>query len=185
MGPALKDLVLIGHPRTPRRSRSALVCPWTSTLGAQCRSTRQMNVPVATAATGEGLSGLPSSPFPAGEENAGLSGRAHVQQTRKRHRSLTRQRLVDQIEAVPGDDPGSGGWSGGFANQARWDPARPREWRCWAQSGPTWSAHCGAEVAANDTLGLCQRHRRSLLEPEYEDGGGSPAADPTPVDLSR
>ncbi|HTW08761.1 MAG TPA: hypothetical protein VME46_14695 [Acidimicrobiales bacterium] len=73
-------------------------------------------------------------------------------------------RLVDQIEAGPTDDPGPGGWSGGFANQAHWDPSRSRDWRCWAQSGPTWSAHCGAEVAADDTLGLCQRHRRSLLE---------------------
>jgi hypothetical protein len=77
-------------------------------------------------------------------------------------------RLVDQIEAALGDDPGPGGWSGGFANQAHWDPSRPREWRCWAQSGPTWSAHCGAEVAADDTLGLCQRHRRSLLEGESD-----------------
>jgi hypothetical protein len=72
--------------------------------------------------------------------------------------------LVDQIEAGPADDPGPGGWSGGFANQAHWDPCRPREWRCWAQSGPTWSAHCGAEVAADDALGLCSRHRRALLE---------------------
>ena len=75
-------------------------------------------------------------------------------------------RLVEQISASPGDDPGPGGWSGGFANQAHWDPARSRDWRCWAQSGPTWSAHCGAEVAADDTLGLCQRHRRSLLDDE-------------------
>jgi len=75
-------------------------------------------------------------------------------------------RLVAQIEAGMGEDPGPGGWSGGFANQAHWDPTRPREWRCWAQSGPTWSAHCGAEVAAIDSLGLCQRHRRALLEGE-------------------
>jgi hypothetical protein len=73
-------------------------------------------------------------------------------------------RLVAQIEAGLRDDPGPGGWSGGFANQAHWDPARSRQWRCWAQTGPTWSAHCGAEVAADDTLGLCHRHRRSLLE---------------------
>ncbi|MGH9104309.1 MAG: hypothetical protein ACRDZX_00450 [Acidimicrobiales bacterium] len=94
-------------------------------------------------------------------------------------------RLVDQIDAGPGDDPGPGGWSGGFANQAHWDPARPREWRCWAQSGPTWSAHCGAEVAADDPLGLCQRHRRQLLE----DGDGGPdllfPSGPSPVVLAR
>lgn len=72
--------------------------------------------------------------------------------------------LVEQIQAGVGEDPGPGGWSGGFANQAHWDPTRQREWRCWAQSGPTWSAHCGAEVAAQDSLGLCQRHRRALLE---------------------
>ena len=76
---------------------------------------------------------------------------------------------MDEIEAGPGDDPGPGGWSGGFANQAHWDPSRPRDWRCWAQSGPTWSAHCGAEVEANDPLGLCQRHRRSLLEDDDDD----------------
>ena len=83
--------------------------------------------------------------------------------------------LVAQIEAGPRDDPGPGGWSGGFANQAHWDPARSRDWRCWAQTGPTWSAHCGAEVAADDTLGLCHRHRRSLLEgigPGDGDGDG-------------
>jgi hypothetical protein len=78
------------------------------------------------------------------------------------------ERLVDQIEAGPGDVASQGGWSGGFANQAHWDPSRARDWRCWAQSGPTWSAHCGAEVAAEDTLGLCQRHRRSLLEGDAE-----------------
>src|SRR5579875_1952723 len=75
-----------------------------------------------------------------------------------------RARLVDQIQAGVGEDPGPGGWSGGFANQAHWDPGRARDWRCWAQSGPTWSAHCGAEVAAHDSLGLCQRHRHALLE---------------------
>jgi hypothetical protein len=91
------------------------------------------------------------------------------------HLRAAKQGLVEQIEAVPGDDPGFGGWSGGFANQAHWDPSRPREWKCWAQSGPTWSAHCGAEVAANDTLGLCQRHRRSLLEPDAE--RAAPAAE--------
>jgi hypothetical protein len=74
------------------------------------------------------------------------------------------RRLVAEIEAGPHEDPGPGGWSGGFANQAHWDPWRRRDWRCWAQSGPTWSAHCGAEVAADDPLGLCQRHRRALLE---------------------
>ena len=81
---------------------------------------------------------------------------------------LIAPRVVEQIEASPGEDPGVGGWSGGFANQAHWDPARPREWRCWAQSGPTWSAHCGAEVAADDALGLCGRHRRALLEAPAE-----------------
>ena len=83
---------------------------------------------------------------------------------RRRSPVLPGTRLVDQIGAGLTDDPGPGGWSGGFANQAHWDPDRPREWRCWAQSGPTWSAHCGAEVAASDPLGLCQRHRASLIE---------------------
>ncbi len=72
--------------------------------------------------------------------------------------------VVEQIDAQLCDDPGPGGWSSGFANQAHWDPGRPRAWRCWAQTGPTWSAHCGAEVAAHDTLGLCSRHRHALLE---------------------
>jgi hypothetical protein len=85
--------------------------------------------------------------------------------------------LVDEIAAGPGDDPGLGGWGGGFANQAHWDPNRPRDWRCWAQSGPTWSAHCGAEVAASDPLGLCQRHRRSL----FEDGPIEATAAPEPA----
>jgi hypothetical protein len=85
--------------------------------------------------------------------------------------------LVDEIAAGPGDDPGLGGWGGGFANQAHWDPNRPRDWRCWAQSGPTWSAHCGAEVAASDPLGLCQRHRRSL----FEDGPIEATAEPEPA----
>ena len=80
-------------------------------------------------------------------------------------------RLVSQIEAGLGEDPGPGGWSGGFANQAHWDPARSRDWRCWAQTGPTWSAHCGAEVAADDPLGLCHQHRRSLLEGDAAGGG--------------
>jgi hypothetical protein len=83
---------------------------------------------------------------------------------RRRPPVLPGTRIVDQIGAALADDPGPGGWSGGFANQAHWDPDRPREWRCWAQSGPTWSAHCGAEVAASDQLGLCQRHRASLIE---------------------
>jgi hypothetical protein len=76
------------------------------------------------------------------------------------------RRLMDEITAGVVDDPGPGGWSGGFANQAHWDPSRARDWRCWAQSGPTWSAHCGAEVEARDPLGLCQRHRRALLDGE-------------------
>jgi hypothetical protein len=101
---------------------------------------------------------------------------APVRQLRRRHEpAQPGPRLVDQIDARHTDDPGPGGWSGGFANQAHWDPVRPREWRCWAQSGPTWSAHCGAEVAASDPLGLCQRHRTSLLE-----GDGDGAADETP-----
>lgn len=91
-------------------------------------------------------------------------------------RAADGRRLVDEIMAGVGDDPGPGGWAGGFANQAHWDPSRTRDWRCWAQSGPTWSAHCGTEVEANDTLGLCQRHRRSLLEgAPHEDG--SPLAE--------
>ena len=85
-------------------------------------------------------------------------------------------RVVDQIKAGPGDDPGLGGWGGGFANQAHWDPSRPRDWRCWAQSGPTWSAHCGAEVAASDSLGLCQYHRRSLFEEGPDEGSTAPEA---------
>ena len=91
------------------------------------------------------------------------------------------ERLVDQIEAGPGDVPSEGGWSGGFANQAHWDPSRARDWRCWAQSGPTWSAHCGAEVAADDTLGLCQRHRRSLLEGDAEADLSAPPAERGPL----
>jgi len=83
---------------------------------------------------------------------------------------------VDQIKAGPGDDPGLGGWGGGFANQAHWDPSRPRDWRCWAQSGPTWSAHCGAEVAASDSLGLCQYHRRSLFEEGVDEVPTTPEA---------
>jgi hypothetical protein len=79
-------------------------------------------------------------------------------------------RLIDQIGAGLSDDPGPGGWSGGLASQAHWDPVRPRAWRCWAQSGPTWSAHCGAEVVASDPLGLCHRHRLALLEKDAEDG---------------
>ncbi|HET9061282.1 MAG TPA: hypothetical protein VFN61_15285 [Acidimicrobiales bacterium] len=86
------------------------------------------------------------------------------QRTGHLSRRGAQRRLVDEIAAGVGDDPGPGGWSGGFANQAHWDPSRSRDWRCWAQSGPTWSAHCGTEVEAGDTLGLCQRHRRSLLE---------------------
>lgn len=74
-----------------------------------------------------------------------------------------RRGLLAQIEARLTEDPGPGGWSGGFANQAHWDPGRPRAWRCWAQTGTTWSAHCGAEVTASDPLGLCARHRRALL----------------------
>jgi len=77
---------------------------------------------------------------------------------------LAAPRLLEQIRATPDEDPGLGGWSAGFANQAHWDPCRARDWRCWAQSGPTWSAHCGAEVSARDPLGLCERHRRAILE---------------------
>ena len=87
-------------------------------------------------------------------------------------------RLTAQIEAGPGDAPGPGGWSGGFANHAHWDPGRSRDWRCWAQTGPTWSAHCGAEVAADDSLGLCRQHRLSLLEGDGaagSDGSGAAA----------
>ena len=94
---------------------------------------------------------------------------------REREAKRSVPRVVDQIAAGPGEDPGLGGWGGGFANQAHWDPSRPRDWRCLGQSGPTWSAHCGAEVAASDPLGLCQHHRRSL----FDDGAteGSPAAE--------
>jgi hypothetical protein len=87
-------------------------------------------------------------------------------------RGQRRGRLIAEIEAGWHDDPGPGGWAGGFANQAHWDPGRSRDWRCWAQSGPTWSAHCGAEVAACDSLGLCARHRWALLE-------GPPVAEAT------
>jgi len=79
-------------------------------------------------------------------------------------------RLVDQIDTGAEGGTALGGWSGGFANQAHWDPDRRRDWRCWAQTGPTWSAHCGAEVTADDPLGLCERHRRALL-PEEAVGG--------------
>ncbi len=87
---------------------------------------------------------------------------------------------VDQIGAGLTDDPGPGGWSGGFANQAHWDPDRPREWRCWAQSGPTWSAHCGAEVPASDPLGLCQRHRTSFIEADLIEADDDSVAAQTP-----
>jgi hypothetical protein len=103
---------------------------------------------------------------------------APVRQLRRRRAPVAPgTRVVDQIDAALTDDPGPGGWSGGFANQAHWDPDRPREWRCWAQSGPTWSAHCGAEVAASDPLGLCQRHRASLIE-----AGGETAPSFAPED---
>jgi hypothetical protein len=103
---------------------------------------------------------------------------APVRQLRRRRGPVAPgTRVVDQIDAALTDDPGPGGWSGGFANQAHWDPDRPREWRCWAQSGPTWSAHCGAEVAASDPLGLCQRHRASLIE-----AGGETAPSFAPED---
>ncbi|MGA3217633.1 MAG: hypothetical protein ABSE77_00945 [Acidimicrobiales bacterium] len=107
-----------------------------------------MNVLAATA--------LPPAPTRRPRRSAGRAGGA---------------RLVAQIKAGLGEDPGPGGWSGGFANQAHWDPARSRDWRCWAQTGPTWSAHCGAEVAADDPLGLCHYHRRCLLEGEAPAGG--------------
>jgi hypothetical protein len=69
--------------------------------------------------------------------------------------------LADQINSVPGADPGLGGWIGNaHANRVYWDSTRRREWRCWAQSGPT---HCGETVEATDPLGLCTRHRRQLL----------------------
>jgi hypothetical protein len=87
-----------------------------------------------------------------------------IELPRERKKPRKGRRIVDQIAADPAGDPGLGGWGGGFANQAHWDPSRPRDWRCWAQSGPTWSAHCGAAVAASDPLGLCQHHRASLFE---------------------
>jgi hypothetical protein len=105
--------------------------------------------------------GRPARPLAAGKEPT--TARV-IRFPREREASGGVLRLVDQIAAGPSEDPGIGGWSGGFANQAHWDPARTRDWRCWAQSGPTWSAHCGAEVAASDPLGLCQRHRQSLFE---------------------
>ena len=71
---------------------------------------------------------------------------------------------VDQIAAAPRDDPGLGGWGGGFANQAHWDPSQAPGLALLGQTGPTWSAHCGAEVAASDPLGLCYRHRRGCLK---------------------
>jgi hypothetical protein len=108
---------------------------------------------------------------PGSDEPIGAAGPGPVRRPRRRPRDIpARRHLIDEIDAAFGDDPGPGGWSGGFANQAHWDPARPRAWRCWAQSGPTWSAHCGAEVAANDTLGLCQRHRQSLLAEDHDAG---------------
>ena len=79
--------------------------------------------------------------------------------------------------------PGLGGWSGGTASQGHWDPGRPREWRCWAQTGPTWSAHCGAEVVASDPLGLCYRHRLGLLEKSPEDGVAVPGGPRVPEDV--
>ena len=95
---------------------------------------------------------------------------------REREKPRQFRRLVDEIAAAREMTRASEARGGGFANQAHWDPSRPRDWRCWAQSGPTWSAHCGAEVAASDPLGLCQRHRRSL----FDDGPieGTPAPEP-------
>ena len=114
--------------------------------------------------------GLPASPLVSPGQAGAVS--------RQPHRRRTRRRVREEIEASAGDDdgPGEGGWSGGFANQAHWDPTRARDWRCWAQSGPTWSAHCGAEVDARDTLGLCPRHRRSLLEVVEPGGSAEPGA---------
>jgi hypothetical protein len=100
---------------------------------------------------------------------------AHIRRLRPlRDQRAQGRSLVEQIAAGPGDDPGPGGWSGGFATQAHWDPGRERDWRCWAQSGPTWSAHCGAEVTASDTLGLCEEHRVSLLDKQQEACPGAP-----------
>jgi hypothetical protein len=98
--------------------------------------------------------------------------------SRRLQSASTKGHLLRQIKADPGEDPGPGGWSGGFANQAHWDPARSRDWRCWAQSGPTWSAHCGTEVDADDPLGLCQRHRRSLLDGMDADDDVGPSPSP-------
>lgn len=58
-----------------------------------------------------------------------------------------------------------GGFAPGYAPQAHWSPEIPHTWRCWAQVGPTWSNHCGAEVPADDPLGLCERHREQVVGP--------------------
>ena len=57
-----------------------------------------------------------------------------------------------------------GNWSPGYSNLGTWraDPA-PAQWKCWAQNGPTWSAHCGEPVSGTDTLGLCAKHREILF----------------------
>ncbi len=94
-------------------------------------------------------------------------------------------RLVAQIEAGPGDDPGLGGWSGGFANQAHWDPARTRDWRCWAETGrpgrpiaaPRWPPTTCSGCAIT-TGGRCSRATWPVVmaQPEQVVGGHLGAA---------
>jgi hypothetical protein len=125
-----------------------------------------------TAPASARLSGAPEgaagqSPADAGQSPAGAGRWPLLEPSR-----LSASRcLVDQIGAGLSDDPGTGGWSSGTASQGHWDPGMPRAWRCWAQTGPTWSAHCGAEVVASDPLGLCYRHRLGLLEKSPEEDG--------------
>lgn len=69
--------------------------------------------------------------------------------------------LFGDLDAEQTDQ--QGGWANGFANMAHWTPDKPRTWRCWAQTGPTWSAHCGVEVDAADRLGLCERHYNQIV----------------------
>jgi hypothetical protein len=122
-------------------------------------------------ATDDAPGALRLAPGPRPQDERVTSTRLHVARSTRRPSG----RLVDQIGAGLSDDPGPGGWSGGVASQAHWDPGRPRAWRCWAQSGPTWAAHCGAEVVASDPLGLCHRHRSDLLERDAEDSFPSPS----------
>jgi hypothetical protein len=73
--------------------------------------------------------------------------------------------LLHEIEVTSDGKSLTGGWVGGLAIASRWNPDRPTNWHCWAQTGPIWGDHCGAEVKTEDELGLCDRHRHALVGP--------------------